>query len=131
MSPVFLGVADVVRIHADQVEAYGGSDGVRDERLLESAVSQASATFGGEFLHGGLAAMAAAYLFYIVKNHPFVDGNKRTGLAVALVFLELNGVILDVALTDRLYEATMAAAEGRIRKSELTRLLSDLCREAS
>ncbi len=131
MSPVFLSVADVARIHADQVEAYGGSDGIRDERLLESAVSQASAMFGGEFLHGDLAAMAAAYLFHILMNHPFIDGNKRTGLAAALVFLELNGVVLDAALTGRLYEATMAVAESRIGKPELSQVLSDMLREKS
>lgn len=129
MNSVFLNVADVVRIHADQVEAYGGSGGIRDERLLESAVSQASVMFGGEFLHGDLAAMAAAYLFHIVMNHPFIDGNKRTELAAALVFLELNGVLFDGTFTDRLYEATMAVAESRIGKPELGQLILDMFRE--
>ena len=66
--------------------------GVRDHALLESALAQPGAAFGGEFLHVDLFAMAAAYLFHIVKNHPFLDGNKRTGLIVAITFLAINGV---------------------------------------
>jgi len=64
-------------------------------------------------------------------NHPFIDGNKRTGLAAALVFLELNGVIFDGTFTDRLYEATMAVAESQIGKPELSQLLSDMLRADS
>ncbi len=75
--------------------------------------------------------MAAAYLFHIVMNHPVIDGNKRTGLAVALVFLELNAIVLDATLTDRLYETTMAVAESRIGKPELSQMLSDMIRESS
>lgn len=77
----FLHLDDVVAIHLDQIERYGGEAGIRDAGLLESAVAQARATFGGEFLHADLFQMAAAYLFHIAKNHPFVDGNKRTGAA--------------------------------------------------
>ena len=66
---------------------YGGLPGLRDEGLLESAVAQAVATFGGEYLHNDIFQMAAAYLFHIVQNHPFVDGNKRAGAAAAVVFL--------------------------------------------
>jgi death-on-curing protein len=119
MTPTFLDVDDVVRLHADQVAAFGGSDGVRDPDLLASAVAQPSATFGGAFLHQDLSAMAAAYLFHIVMNHPFIDGNKRAGLAAAVVFLDLNGTLLDASATDSLYALTMAVAEGRMGKAEL------------
>ncbi len=123
--PTFLTVDDVLQIHADQLAAVGGGAGLRDRGLLESAVAQPSATFDGSFVHDGLLSMAAAYLFHIVKNHPFVDGNKRTGLLSALVFLEVNGIAIDKP-TDDLYELTLAAAEGRADKayiaSELGRI---------
>jgi len=92
MSRVLLSVEEVLEVHREQIRRHGGSDGVRDVGLLESAVGAATATFGGEFLHEDLFQMAAAYLFHIVKNHPFIDGNKRAGTAAALVFLDLNGV---------------------------------------
>ena len=88
----FLELDDVVEIHHDQIERYGGSDGIRDARLLESAVAAPRATFDGRSLHVDLFSMAAAYLFHITQNHPFVDGNKRTGAVAALVFLALNEV---------------------------------------
>ena len=81
----------MLEIHDDQIAEHGGKPGVRDEGLLESALAQPMARCGGEYLHGDLFAMAAAYLFHIVNNHAFVDGNKRTGLAAALVFLDANG----------------------------------------
>jgi death on curing protein len=82
--PEFLDIEDIIEIHATQLEVYGGSAGLRDLGLLESAVAQPQASFGGEFVHGGLFAMAAAYLFHIVSNHPFVDGNKRAGVLAAV-----------------------------------------------
>ncbi len=91
----FLQIQDVLLLHGDQVDRYGGEHGVRDLALLESAVAQPQATFGGEFLHKDLFEMAAAYLFHIVQNHPLVDGNKRTGLVTALTFLDFNGVQID------------------------------------
>ena len=85
----FLTVDDVLAIAADQVERYGGAFGVRDFGLLESAVSAPLATFGGEYLYRDLCEFASAYLFSLAKNHPFVDGNKRTATAAALVFFAL------------------------------------------
>ena len=84
--PLFLDVDDVLEIHAAQLEVYGGGAGLRDRGLLESAVAQPQSSFDGELVHEGLFAMAAAYLFHIVSNHPFVDGNKRTGMLAAIVF---------------------------------------------
>jgi death on curing protein len=88
---------------------------LHDRGLLESAVAQPQASFGGEPAHHGLFAMAAAYLFHIVRNHPFVDGNKRAGTLAAIVFLDINGISIDHP-SDALYELTMGVAEGRIEK---------------
>lgn len=113
---VFLDVDDVIELHASQLELFGGGAGLRDQGLLESAVAQPQASFGGHLAHDGLFAMAAAYLFHLVSNHPFVDGNKRIGLIAALVFLDLNGVSI-AHPTEALYELTMGVAEGRIDKA--------------
>ena len=89
--PLFLSKHTVLDIHDAQIAEHGGDPGVRDEGLLESALAQPQAGFGGQYLHEDLFAMAAAYVFHLAGNHAFVDGNKRTGLAAALVFLEVNG----------------------------------------
>ena len=84
---------DIVReIHAEAIAQFGGSDGLREVALLESAVAAPQATFGGKSLYADLVELAAAYLFYLCRNHPFVDGNKRAALGACLVFLRLNGV---------------------------------------
>lgn len=92
MHPSFLGLDEVLEIHRDQIERYEGFPGIRDFGLLQSALAMPAATFGGRFLHNSLFEMAAAYLFHIVQNHPFIDGNKRTGGVAALMFLAMNGV---------------------------------------
>ncbi len=111
MEPLFLSLNEVLEIHQDQTARYGGTSGIRDTGLLTSALAMPSAAFGGEFLHTDLYEMAAAYLFHLVKNHPFLDGNKRTGAVAALVFLELNGRSLDVP-EDTFAEMVLAAARG-------------------
>lgn len=111
----FLSLDDVLAIHADQVQRYGGSDGVRDLHLLQSAVAMPSATFDACYLHNDIYAMAAAYLFHITQNHPFVDGNKRTGAVAALVFLEMNGVQFD-APEDDLEDLVRQVATGQADK---------------
>ena len=75
----FLAVEDVLYLHTNQIDLYGGDHGVRDINLLDSAIAQPQAAFGGNHLHAFPFEMAAAYMFHIVQNHPFVDGNKRTG----------------------------------------------------
>ena len=87
MDPEFLDLADVLLIHEEQLARYGGSAGLRDQGLLESAIAMPQATFGGAFVHEDLFAMAAAYAFHITENQPFVGGNKRTGVLAAVVFL--------------------------------------------
>jgi death-on-curing protein len=116
--PHFLSLEEVLLIHSDQVGLYGGEPTVRDLNLLESAIAQPQATFGGKFLHGDLFDMAAAYLFLIVQNHPFVDGNKRTGAVAALAFLALNGTEVD-APKGSLYDLTLSVATGQTGKREI------------
>jgi death-on-curing protein len=118
MTPEFLQIADVLTLHADQVKRYGGESGIRDMGLLESALAQPQMGFGGSFLHDFPYEMAAAYLFHIVKNHPFVDGNKRAGAVAALIFLDFNDAELDVP-EGRLYDLTMAVARGEMDKSQI------------
>jgi death-on-curing protein len=84
---------DIVReIHAEAIARFGGLKGVREQALLESAVAAPQATFGGQSPFTDLIEVAAAYLFYLCKNHPFIDGNKRAALGACIVFLRLNGV---------------------------------------
>jgi death-on-curing protein len=116
-SPLFLTLDEVLAIHADQIRRYGGSPGVRDMRLLDSALAAPQASFGGEHLHTSLAEMAAAYLFHVAKNHPFVDGNKRTALAAALAFIWLNDRRLDAG-EDELTDLVMGVAAGNVSKAE-------------
>jgi death-on-curing protein len=123
--PELVSVEDVIDIHAGSLRRYGGAPGIRDRGLLESAVAQPYASFGGELIRDDLFAMAAAYLFHIVKNHPFVDGNKRAGLLTALVFLDLNGVSL-VERSESLYDLTVAVAEGHCDTDGIARTLRSL-----
>lgn len=112
----FLTVDVVLALHQRQLDRFGGGVGLRDRHLLESAVAQPQASFGGAYAHESLFAMAAAYLFHIVSNHPFFDGNKRAGLLAAQVFLDVNGVTL-AHDSEAFYELTMGVAEGRIGKA--------------
>ena len=125
IEPQFLAVTDVLTIHEEQIEAYGGIRGIRDEGLLESAVMMAQASFGGEYLHADLFEMAAAYAFHIAENQTFLDGNKRTALVSALVFLDINGcLILDDEM--KLYDAMIAIANKEMDKYDLADLLKKL-----
>ena len=125
IEPQFLTVADVLTIHEEQIEAYGGIRGIRDEGLLESAVMMPQASFGGEYLHADLFEMAAAYAFHIAENQTFLDGNKRTALVSALVFLDINGcLILDDEM--KLYDAMIAIANKEMDKYDLADLLKEL-----
>jgi death-on-curing protein len=116
-SPAFLTLDEALAIHADQIRRYGGSHGIRDVGLLSSALAVPQAAFGGVHLHATLAEMAAAYLFHIAQNHPFLDGNQRTALACALAFLWLNDHRLEAA-ADELTELVMAVAAGRAGKPD-------------
>ena len=124
MKPRFLGFDEVLEIHRDQIERYGGSPGIRDSALLRSAIAMPSAGAAGGYLHTDLIEMAAAYVFHIVKNHPFVDGNKRVGVVAALVFLDLNGVEVQIPEPD-LFDLIMAVAAGEASKSRVAEFLRD------
>ncbi|MBI3552916.1 MAG: type II toxin-antitoxin system death-on-curing family toxin [Elusimicrobia bacterium] len=93
--PLFLTLAEILEIHKDEVERYGGDHGIRDLGLVESAIAMPQATFGGEFLHKTIFEMAAAYAYHISENQPFVDGNKRTALGAAFIFLRTNGIVMN------------------------------------
>ncbi len=118
MDPVFLSLSEVLEIHQDQVTRYGGATGIRDIELLKSALGMPSATYGGQFLHTDVYEMAAVYLFHLVRNHPFIDGNKRVGAVTALIFLYLNGFDFD-APEDDFAEMVLAVARGDLDKADV------------
>lgn len=117
-SPLFLGLDEVIEIHNDQIRRYGGRHGIRDVELLKSAVAMPTACFAGDYLHTDIYEMAAAYLFHIARNHPFLDGNKRTGAVASIVFLMMNGIELD-ADEDSFEKMVLSVAEGKTDKSEI------------
>jgi death-on-curing protein len=114
--PLFLTLDEALLIHVDQVRRYGGSHGLRDLGLLSSALAMPRASFGGAYLHPSLAEMAAAYLFHIAQDHPFLDDNKRAALATTLAFLWLNGRRLEAG-EDELTELVTGVAAGRVGKA--------------
>jgi death-on-curing protein len=122
---VHLTVAIVREIHAEAIARFGGSGGLRDPALLESAVAAPQASFGRKSPYRDLTEVAAAYLFYLCRNHPFVDGNKRAGLGACIVFFRLNGI---EPKTDgpEWEEWTLAVAAGAIDREEATQRLRAL-----
>jgi len=125
LTPLFLSVDEVLALHSDQLHLFGGSDGLRDPAALDSAVATPAASFGGQFLHSTLFQMAAAYAFHIAQNQPFLDGNKRTALNAALVFLDINGWLIPDP-DELLYDAMIAIAERRLDKEGLAALFEKL-----
>lgn len=117
--PSFLNVEHVLAIHRRMISEFGGDPAVRDPGLLESAIMMPAARFSGEFVHENIPAMAAAYLFHICKSHAFMDGNKRTALASAVIFIQLNNMRL-IATDDELERITVGVAEGSATKDEVT-----------
>jgi death-on-curing protein len=127
MDPAFLTLGDELEIHRDQIARYGGSVGIRDIGLLNSAVAMPTATFGNQFLHSDLYEMAAAYLFHLVQNHPFIDGNKRVGAAAVNVFLFLND--LHFAPDEEEYtQLVLSVATGELKKAAIAEFLRANCR---
>lgn len=115
----FLTVEEVLLMQRHQIETYGGVHGLRDINLVESAVAMPYAMFDGHFLHKDIFEMAAAYLYHLVQNHPFVDGNKRVGALASYIFLYFNGIEFTaqpVDFTEMVYEV----AQGRKTKQEIT-----------
>ena len=120
-----LTVEIVREIHSEAITSFGGSDGIRELSLLESAVAAPQAGFGGKSPYKDLVEVAAAYLFYLCRNHPFLDGNKRTALGACIVFLRLNGI---EPKSDRPQweELTMAVASSMIDRDETAKRLRKL-----
>ena len=129
---VHLDVAAVLAIHAEVIAGHGGRPGIRDRALLESAVAAPQASHAGRPLIGDTVGAAAAYLFYLSRNRPFVDGDKRTALAACLVFLQVNGRLPDAGLPSRAVDAWEALAwdiaASRIDREQSTKRLRMLLR---
>ena len=124
-----LAVEAVKAIHAEVLAAHGGGAGLREEALLESAVAAPQATMMGEPLFTDPVEIAAAYLFYLCRNHPFVDGNKRTALATCLVFLSENNLLRNEKLDVDAWEAlTLDVAASRLDREQTTTRLRKLLR---
>ena len=123
---LFLTLDDIIESHLNQIDTYGGSHGIRDIGLLESAIAQPEASFGGQYLHADIFEMAAAYLYHLVMNHPFVDGNKRVGLEAALIFLEINNENLN-ASDEELVDLVLKTTAGQIGKREIAEFFRSHC----
>ena len=118
MNIIFLGLREIITIHQNQIDRYGGMPGIRDMKLLQSAVSMPAAGFGNTYLHTDLFEMAAAYLFHIIKNHPFIDGNKRTGAVAAIIFFMMNGIELN-ANEQTFEKIVLSVASGKLSKAPI------------
>jgi death-on-curing protein len=123
MEPVFLSLDEVLEIHAQQIERYGGSPGLRDPAGFESAVASPQTTFGGQFLHASIPAMAAAYLYHLCKNHPFIDGNKRVGANAAIAFLLMNNWE-PIFGEEELVDVVLSLASGQLSKQQLVEVFA-------
>lgn len=113
----FITSQEVIQIHELLIKTYNGIPGIRDKRLLESAIAQPSMTIFGVYLYKNLYEMAASYCYHIIKNHAFVDGNKRTGILTTLVFLEKNG--LQIKPKANLYDLALDIAASQITKEQV------------
>ena len=114
-----LTVEIVREIHAEAIAKFGGSDGVREMARLESAVAAPQASYGGQSVYADVAEIAAAYLFYLCRNHPFIDGNKRPALGACIVFLRLNGIEPKTDAPEW-EELTLAVAASVLDRDETT-----------
>lgn len=124
MATTFLSLEDVMALHTESITRFGGAHGLRDVGGLESALGMPQATMFSEYLHPTLEEQAAAYLFHLVSNHPFLDGNKRTGLAAGLAFLGINGVRVE-ATNDELIDLTLGVAKGEVSKAAVAVFFKD------
>jgi death-on-curing protein len=118
---IFISIQDVIDDHAEIIRIYGGRDGIRDLGLLISAIEMPKAMMFGEYLHPTIFDKAAAYLFHIICNHPFLDGNKRTGTITALVFLRQNDIHIELSEEESsfLEELVVLTAQGKATKEQI------------
>ena len=124
----FLNTNNVIDIQNYQIRHFGGDPGLRDKALLESAIGGIQLTFGGQYLYPDIYSQAAAYLYHIFKNHPFVDGNKRAGAMAAVVFLELNGYHFN-APPDVFANLVIDVASGKTLKNEIAEFFKKYAEE--
>ena len=124
MTPQFLPLSKILELHERQIRLYGGEPSIRDMNLLASALAMPMSGMGDSYFHAFPFEMAAAYMFHIIQNHPFADGNKRTGAVAALVFLALNNIETD--MTEDIFERFVrAVAKGEIQKPEIAGFLEE------
>lgn len=133
MNIYFLSVNDIIAIHNVQIKRYGGLAGIRDLKLLESACFSVQASWDGKFLHSDIASMAGAYAYGIIKNHPFLDGNKRTGILSSLLFLDINDYGIKMTLKEY-YLLPLEIAKSKMTLDEVinffrVRLNSNIAKE--
>ena len=115
----FLTLEDVLALHDELIQRYGGSPGLRDAGLLEAALAMLQAGFGSQYFHDFPHEMAAAYLFHLVRNHAFIDGNKRVALACAILFFKINRVSYSIT-EEEAVELTVETASGNMDKGAVT-----------
>lgn len=121
---IFIPKDVILYFHEQLILIYGGSHGIRDEKLLDSALEQPKATFGEKFLHDTIIKMAAAYGYHLCKNHPFIDGNKRIALVAMDIFLQRNGFEI-VASEKETFNIIMKLASDDLSKESLTNWLEN------
>jgi death-on-curing protein len=120
----FLTVARIIEVHDEQIKLFGGAHGTRDKGLLESAVMAPQAAFGDEYLCGDIFSMAATYAVGIIKNHAFVDGNKRTGITCAISFLRFNKITLSLT-QEQFFDIAIAVATSKMSVDHLAELFRE------
>lgn len=118
---IFLSIGEIIQMHDEQVNLYGGLHGIRDHGLLESALFAPQASYGGTYLLDDIFHMAATYAHSIIKNHPFLDGNKRTGIATSLIFLIANGYSPQFK-DEEVFDLAIQIATSQITVDELAEL---------
>lgn len=124
----FFSLTEIVYIHENQIDTYGGSKGIRDLNLLSSAIAMPESQFAGEYLHKDIFEMAAAYIYHIAQNHPFIDGNKRTALAAGLTFLDLHNIDINDPC-EILYKMMIGVASGKVNKDKIAATLQELSKK--
>lgn len=118
---IFLTFEEVLKIHDEQINRFGGLHGTRDQGLLKSALFAPQATYQGQYLLDGIYTMAAVYAHSLIKNHPFLDGNKRTGIATSLIFLTANDSFVSFKEND-VFELALQIATSKISPEEIAEL---------
>jgi death on curing protein len=122
--PIWIGVLEILVLHDLQLATFGGAAGVRDHGLLESALARPRNLLMYRRKKLSQARLAAAYAFGIIRNHPFIDGNKRTALVISFAFLEVNGVEIS-ASEEETYHMFVDLAAGRVSEEQLAEWISE------